>query len=226
MARVLHCSVDPDAYPALERPFRWDLSYLGTWSADRQPQVERLLMEPARRAPHLRFCVAGAQYPADIAWPANVERIEHVAPSGHPEFYAASRFTLNVTRADMRRSGWSPSVRLFEAAACGTPVISDTWPGLDTLFVPAEEILLAEGPDAVLAMLDDPGDVRRRRVAAAARRRVLAEHTAAHRAAELETHLRAAHIRRADAIGRNARFPRPGDAPRIARFPLTSRGRW
>jgi spore maturation protein CgeB len=202
MARVLHCSVDPDAYPALERPFRWDLSYLGTWSADRQPAVERLLIEPARRAPHLRFCVAGAQYPDSIDWPANVERIEHVPPAAHAEFYATSRFTLNVTRADMRRAGWSPSVRLFEASACGTPVISDTWAGLAELFAPEQEILLAEGPDAVLAALDDPDGARRRRVATAARRRVLAEHTAAHRAAELEAHLRAANARRADAIGR------------------------
>jgi spore maturation protein CgeB len=202
MARVLHCSVDPAAYPALDRPFRWDLSYLGTWSADRQPVLERLLIDPARRAPHMRFVVAGAQYPAGIDWPANVERIEHVAPADHPAFYAASRFTLNVTRADMVRAGWSPSVRLFEAASCGTPVISDTWPGLAGLFVPGEEIVLAETPDAVLGALDDPGDVRRRRVAEAARRRVLGQHTAAHRAAELETHLRDAIAARAEGARR------------------------
>lgn len=189
MARVLYCSVDPERYPMLERPFRWDLSYLGTWSADRQPVLERLLLEPARRAPRLRFVVAGAQYPADIAWPDNVERIEHVPPTEHAEFYAASRFTLNVTRADMVRAGWSPSVRLFEAACCGTPLVSDTWPGLSALFAPGEEILLAHGAEEVLTALDDPGDARRRRVAAAARARVLAAHTAAHRAAELEAHL-------------------------------------
>jgi spore maturation protein CgeB len=202
MARVLHCSVDPGAYPALERPYRWDLSYLGTWSADRQPTLERLLIEPARRAPHLRFVVAGAQYPSDIDWPSNVERIEHVSPDAHPEFYAASRFTLNVTRADMLRAGWSPSVRLFEAASCGAPVISDSWPGLSSILAPDEEILLADGPDSVLAVLDDPGDARRRRIAAAARRRVLAQHTAAHRAAELEAHLRDAIARRAETTGR------------------------
>jgi spore maturation protein CgeB len=116
-ARVLHCSVDPEAYKPLRRAPRWDLSYLGTWSADRQPVLDRLLVEPARRAPHLRFVVAGAQYHADVVWPENVERIEHVPPDEHAEFYAASRFTLNVTRADMVRAGWSPSVRLFEAAS-------------------------------------------------------------------------------------------------------------
>jgi spore maturation protein CgeB len=196
-ARVLHCSVDPLAYPPLRRPARWDLSYLGTWSADRQPVLERLLVEPARRAPHLRCVVAGAQYPADIAWPANLERIEHVPPDAHPEFYAASRFTLNVTRADMVRAGWSPSVRLFEAAACGTPVISDDWPGLASLFRPGEEILVASEAKDVLAALDDPDGKRRLRVAAGARRRVLAAHTAAHRAEELEAYLLAARARRA-----------------------------
>jgi len=194
-ARVLYCSVDPDAYPTLHCSKRWDLSYLGTWSADRQPVLERLLIEPARRAPHLRFVVAGAQYPDGIVWPANVERIEHVPPVAHPKFYAASRFTLNVTRADMVRAGWSPSVRLFEAASCGTPIVSDQWPGLDQLFEPGREILLADGPETVLAALAAPR-AQRDALAQAARRRVLAEHSSAHRAAELERHLRAAIVRR------------------------------
>ncbi len=198
-ARVLYCSVDAAAYRPEEVPLRWDLSYLGTFSPDRQPALERLLIEPARRAPHLRFVVAGPQYPEDIAWPANVERLAHVAPDEHPAFYAASRFTLNVTRADMIRAGFSPSVRLFEAAACGTPVISDLWDGIETLFVPGKEILLARDADAVLASLLDMPEERRRSLAVAARRRVLREHTGAHRAAELERHLRAALARqRAD----------------------------
>ena len=118
-ARALYCSVDADAYSPLAVEPRWDLSYLGTYSPDRQPVLERLLLEPARRAPHLRFAVAGPQYPDDIAWPANVERLQHVPPAGHPAFYAASRFTLNVTRADMVQAGWSPSVRPCRAAARG-----------------------------------------------------------------------------------------------------------
>jgi len=188
-AQVLHCSVDATAYQPLDLPLRWDMSYLGTYSADRQPKLERLLLEPARRAPNLRFVVAGPQYPADIAWPPNVERLEHVAPDTHPAFYAASRFTLNVTREDMVRSGYSPSVRLFEAAACATPVISDRWDGIDALFRPGEEILLVETAEEVLAALSDLTEPRRRALGAAARRRVLAEHTAEHRAAELEVHL-------------------------------------
>ncbi len=184
-ARALYCSVDAEVYRPRRDPKRWDLSYLATYSPDRQPTLERLLIEPARRAPHNRFCVAGPQYPADIDWPANVERLEHVGPADHPEFYAVSRWTLNVTRADMVAAGWSPSVRLFEAAACACPVIGDTWPGLDALFEPGREMVLAATPDEVLAVLADPPE-RARSIAAAARSRVLAAHTSAHRAAELE----------------------------------------
>jgi len=195
-ARQLLCSVDPDAYPALDRPHRWDLTYLGTYSPDRQPTLERLLVEPARRAPELRFAVAGPQYPAGIDWPANVERIEHVPPAGHPAFYAEGRFTLNVTRADMIRAGHSPSVRLFEAGACGVPVLSDRWDGLGELFRPGEEIVLADGPEDVLGALRGTDEARRAAMSRAFRARVMREHTAAHRAAELEAHLREAVARR------------------------------
>jgi spore maturation protein CgeB len=189
-ARALYCSVDAEAYRPLAMPPCWDLSYLGTYSPDRQPALERLLIAPARRAPHLRFCVAGAQFPAEIDWPANVQRLEHVKPADHAAFYAASRFTLNVTRADMVALGWSPSVRLFEAAACGTPIISDPWDGLETLFVGDREILLADGPQAVLAALQSTSETARMALGEAGRRRILAAHTAAHRAAEFEALLR------------------------------------
>lgn len=186
-ARALYCSVDPDAYPPLDLPKKWDLSYLGTYSPDRQPTLERLLIEPARRRPERRFAVAGPQYPADIAWPANVERIEHLPPADHPAFYAASRFTLNVTRADMIAAGWSPSVRLFEAAACAVPVVSDVWEGLADLFVPGEEIVLARDTDDVLAVLGEDG--KGAGIGRRARARVMNGHRAADRAAELETYL-------------------------------------
>ena len=187
-ARALYCSVDEAMYRPVSAARRWDLSYLGTYSPDRQPTLERLLIDPARAAPHLRFAVAGPQYPPDIAWPANIERIEHVAPADHAAFYAASRYTLNVTRRDMVQAGWSPSVRLFEAAACATPVISDAWPGLDTLFTPDREIVLAYDGEAVLRTLGCT-KAARDGLAAAARAKVLAGHTAAHRAEALETML-------------------------------------
>ncbi|MDE2486983.1 MAG: glycosyltransferase [Alphaproteobacteria bacterium] len=202
-ARTLYCSVDVERYHPTPGPQRWDLSYLGTYSPDRQPILERLLLEPARQAPHLRFCVAGPQYPADIAWPANVERLEHVAPADHPTFYAASRYTLNVTRADMIAAGYSPSVRLFEAAACATPIISDVWNGLSTLFTPGREIILARSARDVLAALESTDEPGRRALAEAARRRILAGHTATHRAAELEAWLREAICARAEAATSN-----------------------
>src|SRR5438067_5856635 len=87
-ARALYCSVDPAAYPPLHIEKRWDLSYLGTYSPDRQPAFERLLLDVARAMPERRFAVAGPQYPDAIDWPANVERIDHVPPAQHPRFYA------------------------------------------------------------------------------------------------------------------------------------------
>jgi spore maturation protein CgeB len=196
-ARALYCSVDPESYPVLDRPKRWDLSYLGTYSADRQPAVERLLIRPALAAPDLRFVVAGPQYPADIDWPANVERIDHVPPLDHPAFYAASRYTLNVTRADMIRAGFSPSVRLFEAASCATPIISDIWDGIETLLEPDREIVLAQEPDAVLRVLTTWSEARGAAMGARARQRVHAEHTSAHRARALAEGLQNALSRRA-----------------------------
>lgn len=185
-AVAFYCLVDPDAYRPVDAPTRWDLGYLGTYSDDRQPALERLLIEPARRLPEASFAVAGPQYPESIDWPANVERIEHVPPGEHPAFYAAQRFTLNVTRAEMRAAGWSPSVRLFEAAACAVPVISDRWPGLDSIFAIGEEILVADSAAEATAFLGTIGEAERLEIAARARRRVLAEHTAERRCERLE----------------------------------------
>ncbi len=202
-ARALYCSADPDLHRPTGAAPRWDLSYLGTWSADRQPGLDRLLIAAARRYPDKRFCVAGAQYPETIQWPSNVERIEHLPPADHPAFYAASRYTLNLTRADMIAAGYSPSVRLFEAAACGTPIVSDRWIGLKTIFRPGREIATAETLEEVEALLTAPRG-RDRRLGNAARRRFLADHTPAHRAEVLERELKAAMARRRVAEGHGA----------------------
>jgi spore maturation protein CgeB len=191
-AQPLYCSVDPELYSPMKSSQKWALGYLGTFSDDRQPALARLLFEPAARNPDLRFVVAGPQYPEAIRWPANVERMVHLNPSKHRAFYNAQRFTLNITRAEMVRAGYSPSVRLFEAAACGTPVISDDWPGLDEFFTPNEEILVAKTTREVEAILRDFPEQAAREIGKQARRRVLAEHTAAHRAAELEVYLESA----------------------------------
>ena len=185
-ARPLYCSVDPDIYrPQAVEP-RWDLGYMGTYSADRQPALERLLLAPAARGPGLRFLVAGPQYPDRLRWPDNVTRLPHVEPARHPWLYGSQRFTLNLTRTDMIAAGWSPSVRLFEAAACGTPIVSDSWEGLETFLTPGHEILLARGPQEVLELLREMPESERLAVGARGRERVLAAHTSAHRARELE----------------------------------------
>ena len=188
-ARPLYCSVDPALYYPDDHalPPRWTLGYLGTYSDDRQPTLERLLLEPARADLSLRMAVAGPQYPASIRWPANVDRIEHLPPAEHRRFYNSQRFTLNVTRAAMIRAGYSPSVRLFEAAACGVPIISDAWEGLSEFFEPGSEILIAESSADVADILQGHTAQDARAIGTRARQRVLTHHTAAHRAAELET---------------------------------------
>ena len=192
-ARALYCSADPDIYrPDPGRPVTHDLGYLGTYSDDRQPTVEALLCGPARDWPEGRFVVAGPQYPPGIAWPANVDRVTHLAPDLHRGFYTSQRFTLNVTRADMVRRGWSPSVRLFEAACCGVPIVSDWWPGLDEVLRPGTEILIAREGAEVLRALRGIPEAERQAIAERARARVLAGHTGDHRAAELVAYAREA----------------------------------
>ncbi len=188
-AYALYCSFDPALYYPESGELAYDLGYMGTYSDDRQPPLERLLLEPARRWEVGRFVVAGPQYPASIEWPPNVARIEHLPPAQHRAFYNRQRFTLNITRADMIRAGWSPSVRLFEAAACAVPIISDYWPGLDRLFEPGREILVADSAADILRYLREIPDDERRAIGERARARALAQHTAAHRAAELEGYL-------------------------------------
>ncbi len=189
MARALYCSVDTRLYGPEPRKVRWDLGYMGTYSEDRQPALDELLLEPARNWEGGRFVVAGPQYPKSIRWPRNVRRFTHLSPARHRAFYNAQRFTLNVTRADMVEAGYSPSVRLFEAAACGTPIISDWWQGLDSFFEPDREILIARSSEQALSYLLNLTEQERLALGARARARVLAAHTAKHRALELESYV-------------------------------------
>lgn len=185
-ARAFYCVVDPDRYFPEDATLRWDLGYLGTYSEDRQPALEELLIRPALRQPLLRCVVVGPQYPERIRWPANVERVDHLEPGRHRAFYNVQRFTLNVTRPDMVRAGYSPSVRLFEAAACGVPVISDRWIGIDSFFYPGREILLADDAGEVVSLLSVIDEQERREIGLRARARVLDAHTAGHRVDQLE----------------------------------------
>ncbi|HWF03469.1 MAG TPA: glycosyltransferase [Candidatus Angelobacter sp.] len=184
----LYCSVDPEKHRELpvNPRFACDMSYMGTYAADRQPKIEELLCIPAQQLPQKKFIVAGPQYPAHIMWPGNVERIMHLDPQYHPGLYSSSRITLNVTRREMVIAGYSPSVRLFEAAACGAAIVSDVWPGLETFFEPGREILLSAGSDDVVRYLRDYGAAELQRIGRAARERVLTSHSSDVRAKEFE----------------------------------------
>lgn len=183
----LYGSVDPAVHHpvAPTEAYRADLSYLGTYAEDRQAAVESLFVGAARRLPGRRFLLAGAQYPQDFPWTANTFFRPHVSPPDHPAFYGSSALTLNVTRRAMADSGYCPSGRLFEAAACGVPLLTDWWPGLDRFFTPGEEILVARDTDDAVAAIESDRAVLAR-VAQRARERTLDEHTADHRVLELE----------------------------------------
>ena len=183
-ARPLYCSFDPASYFPDSGEIRWDLGYMGTFCPSRESGLDRLMLTAARQSPY-RFVVAGPGYQT-AQWPANVHHVQHVAATDHRAFYNAQRYTLNLTRGDMIRAGYSPSVRLFEAAACGVPIISDAWRGLDAFFLPGRDILISGTPRQTLRLLDEIPDRERAAIGQRARRRVLAEHTAAHRAAQLE----------------------------------------
>jgi spore maturation protein CgeB len=182
----LYGTVDPGIYQPVQHDAHYasDLSYLGTYASDRQSTLEELFLKPAKRCPRKKFVIGGAQYPEQFPWAENIWFVRHVPPPQHPAFYSSSRLTLNVTRAAMAEMGYCPSGRLFEAAACGTPVISDWWHGLDSFFDPGKEILIATTAEEVEeALMKDPGELQE--VARAARNRVLSEHTAERRCHEL-----------------------------------------
>jgi len=192
----LYGHVDPRVHrPAPAVPhYCADLSYLGTFAADRQASLQTLFVEPARRCRDRRFLIGGAQYPDNFPWSENIFFVRHLPPVEHPAFFSSCRLTLNVTRRDMVQMGYCPSGRLFEAAACGAAVLSDHWEGLDTFFSVGEEILVARETEDVLTALSlDDAEVRR--IAAGARARVLAEHTSERRADDLLDALEQAYAR-------------------------------
>jgi spore maturation protein CgeB len=186
----LYGHVDPEVHrPVAPQPqFAADLSYLGTYAADRQAAVEAFLVEPARRRREQRFLIGGAQYPQDFPWTQNIYFVKHLPPVDHPAFFSSSRITLNVTRQAMAEMGWCPSGRLFEASACGVPVLTDWWEGLEAFFTPGSDILTARTTEDAVAALD-LGDAELRRIAKASRERTLAEHTSDRRVADLEAAL-------------------------------------
>jgi spore maturation protein CgeB len=182
----LYGHVDPDTHHPVPAEARYlaDLSYLGTYAADRQAALDAFFIAAARVQPSRRFVMGGAQYPTDFPWTDNIFFVRHLPVCEHPAFFCSSRFTLNITRQAMARMGWCPSGRLFEAAACGAALISDDWESLDAFFAAGEEIVVAHNTqDVVNALEMSEGEIKR--MAAAARERTLAEHTSERRAREM-----------------------------------------
>jgi spore maturation protein CgeB len=196
-ALPLYCSFDAEKYKKfpLSKRYACEMSYMGTYAPDRQPKVEEFLFETAKVLGDRKFLVAGPQYPKGIDWPANVRHITHLNPRWHPHLYSSSRLTLNVTRRDMVKAGYSPSVRLFEAAACAAPIASDNWPGLEVFFTPSEEILLPTCAMEIVSYLREHDPKELRLIGEAAQARVLREHTSERRAEEFERAVESAHVR-------------------------------
>jgi spore maturation protein CgeB len=183
----LYGSVDPEVHQpaAPDDRYRALLGHLGTYAADRREPLCDLFVEPARRLPREKFLLAGSMYDRTFPWQPNIFLISHLMPADHAAFYCSTRLTLNVTRGAMARMGMCPSGRLFEAAACGAPVLSDWWEGLDYFFEPGREILIARNTEEAMDALGcSPEELAQ--IARAARDRTLAEHTADVRARELE----------------------------------------
>ena len=182
----LYGSVDPAVHRRTEPVdrYRADLSYLGTYAADRNQALEALFVRPAKLSPSRRFTIGGSMYEAAFPWQPNIFFLSHVPPAEHPAFYSSSKLTLNVTRRAMAAMGHCPSGRLFEAAACTVPILTDWWDGLTDFFEPGREILVARTTEDALAALDrSPEDLRA--IARRACDRVLAQHTASVRAQQM-----------------------------------------
>lgn len=190
MVRPLYGCVDPDVYMRVKpnAAFACDLSYMGTFAPDRQSKLNELFLEPARRQPGARFLLAGPLYPTDWLWPDNVQKLDHVGPGEHSRFYSSSRITLNITRREMARNGWCPSGRFFEAAACGTPVITDWWQGLESFFDLHRDIRVVSTAEEVADVLRQP-DGQLAMLARHARERTLDSHTGTARAMQLLQYL-------------------------------------
>ena len=193
----LYGHVDPEIHRPTEPSERFaaDLTYMGTYAADRQQALEALFVDPARRRPEQKFLIGGAQYPQNFPWTPNIFFVRHLPPSDHPSFFSSGRMTLNVTRAAMAEMGWCPSGRLFEAAACGAAILTDEWEGLEAFFHPGSELIVARKSDDTLDALDR-SDAELRRIAEAGRARVLADHTSGHRAQDFERAVEAIRSRR------------------------------
>jgi spore maturation protein CgeB len=183
----IYNGLDPETHhPVSPDPrFQADLGFLGHRLPDREARVEQFFLSAAEQLPDRKFLLGG------IGWdtkplPPNVRNLGHVYTSDHNVFNCTPRAVLNISRASMARYGFSPATRVFEAAGAAACLITDAWQGIEEFFEPGEEILVAHSGDEVAAHLVDLTPERAREIGQAAYRRVLAQHTYAQRAAQLD----------------------------------------
>lgn len=187
---ALYGHADPEVhYRRRSEPrYKASLSYLGTFAADRQAALDKLFLKTAQKLPERRFVMAGALYPEKFPWESNVYFVRHLPPSQHGVFFSSSKCTLNLTRSSMAAFGFCPSGRIFEAAACGTPIITDRWTGLEEFFEPGKEIIVADKTEDVMETISLSDEILEA-AGSAAYTRFLDQHTSDRRAAQLETYL-------------------------------------
>ena len=186
-AYLVYNAVDPDEYyPVDPDPDRQcDLLFMGNRMPDREQRVHDLFFRAAELAPEQRFVLGGNGW-GDCDLPANVRYVGHVPTGEHRAWNCSARLVLNINRADMAATGYSPPTRVFEAAGCGACVLTDAWQGIETFFAPGAEILVARSAHDIVELVRSVTAERAQSIGAAAHRRVLADHTYAARAADLE----------------------------------------
>jgi len=175
-----HHPVEPDPR------FEADLGFLGNRLPDREARVEEFFLNAAAKLPEKTFLLGGSGW-ADKGMPANVRYMGHVYTRDHNAFNCTPLAVLNISRESMARYGFSPATRVFEAAGAGACLITDEWVGIEMFLEPGSEVLVARDGAQVAEHLRELTPERARRIGEAARRRVLSEHTYAHRAAQVET---------------------------------------
>jgi spore maturation protein CgeB len=173
-----HFPVPPDS------EFASDLGFLGNRLPDREARVDSFFLDAARRLPSRSFLLGGSGWESKEL-PKNVKRIGHVGTNSHNAFFCSGLVTLNVNRESMARYGFSPPTRVFEAVGAGACLITDNWEGIDLFLEPNREVLVAKSGEDVAAHLESLTPARAREIASRARKRILAHHTYAHRALQV-----------------------------------------
>ncbi|MDK1490802.1 glycosyltransferase [Sinorhizobium sp. 7-81] len=183
----IYNAVDPETHHpvAADRRFAADLAFLGNRLPDREERMEAFFLQPARQLWQRRFVLGGAGW-HDKSLPANVAYVGHVPTADHNAFNATPNAVLNISRASMAENGFSPATRVFEAAGAGACLITDAWEGIELFLTPGQEVLVARDGQDVVELMDNLTQASAKEIGEWALRRVLSEHTYAHRAAEVD----------------------------------------